>query len=487
MSGEVGFDITRLDTFATAVGNASPTLGSLVSDVATLRSQARPLLDDLMPSEQLCRPDDLATVGTGLLDLKAEIKRRIGILAAAKLAHQLGLPVDESAAFAATIADRAKVDGALREIRELFGKDTGSNGNRDDLDHLQVVLAGLGPEELDAVVDGLSDEDLSRLGHLVSDTSDSGWKWWDHNGLERWERLDFYGNFLSQVSPSRIERLAGAWPQIQPGFDSTDSFLDGANPQTGENATGMHWGTPDGPLFPTGADGRPDVDGTKAAQGTFGDCWFVASTLATQAADPGFAADHLRANANGTVSVKMYDGDGHAHWITVTGDVPVNSSGEPIGMHSDDGATWPAYYEKAFALAYQDDDGGAPDDHEGDDAYDRTEQGSYGALEWDFPDHAAPYITGHGADGLGHDFDDARDAFRDGHPVLISTPGEDDTPDPPGDWDGYVNRHVYYVVAASGDTITVANPWGPSSGQITMNSDQFDTYFGDATAMDRAQ
>lgn len=397
--------------------------------------------------------------------------------------NALGLHVDPSIAFALTTADQAKVDEGVEAIRDLLSKDTGSNGNRDDIMALMETLEGLSPAELDAVVDELSDDELSELGDMVNDTDDSGWKWWDHNGLERWERLDFYGIFLSQVSPSRLDRIAEAFPGVNPSFTSTDTYLDGENSQTGEGTSDIDWGVPPGQVFQIGPDGKPLVDASQMNQGSFGDCWFIASVTAAQQQHPDFIPTHMRQNANGTVSVKMYDDDGNEHWVTVTPELPVDENGQPVGAHGTDGELWPAYYEKAFALAYQGDEGGAPDGKEGDDAYDQAEEGTYGAIEWDYNEQAPPYVTGDDGDGIDCDVESISEAVDEGRPVIVSTPSEVDH-EPKGDESSYSTRHVYYVKDVSEDSITLGNPWGSDYPDITMSPEEFEEYFEGAHALD---
>jgi hypothetical protein len=481
MSG-VGFDLEALPGFARALGTSASTLRTLDGDIARLRSEAGALMGGLgVPSDQAApgatTPDKVA----GLVeDAQTEVSRRVERLKTLTALQKVGFGADPTTALAVDLVDEGKVDDAVEALRDLLSKDTGSDGNRDDIERFTDQLQGLNAEEVDAFIDALSDKELADLGAMVNDTDDSGWIWWDHNGLERWQRLEFYGLFLASASPSRIDRLRTAFPGLEPSFDTTDAALDGKNAQTGESALGVTWGIPPGTVFELDENGNPVVDPSQMDQGRLGDCWFIASVLATVGKDPGFIPDHMTVNANGTVSVKLYDHDGNAHWVTVTPELPLDENGDPLGAEGSQ--LWGSYYEKAFALAYQDDSGGAPDGHGGDPAWDKAEQGTYGALEWDYNDKAAPYITGHDVDGLGHDFDRIVERFDDGHPVIISTPS--DAPDPPDDWNGYSTRHVYYVLGTTGDTITVGNPWGSDWDSITMTKDQFDTYFGDGAAID---
>lgn len=475
---EVGFDVDKLGALSTAITGRMPGLGDLDSDISTLRTNARADMGGVpTPSDAGLTTPSNEDVALQFMDVSTEIKRRLQLINSIQVAERLGFHIDTDP-MAVDLVDDGKVSAAVSAIQGLPDKDTGMNGNRDDIESIQEQLNGLNGEEMDALLDQLSDVDLAALGEMARNTDDSGWSPWDHNGLDRPERFALFGSILSQVSPSRISRVVEAFPELNPGFDSTDGSLD-RNSQTGETTDGLHYGDPDGTLWPLDADGNPVVDADGANQGSLGDCWFIASMLSAQGADPDFIPDHMQQNPNGTISVQMYDDDGDPHWTTVTQDLPLNEDGSLAMARGD--YLWGAYYEKAFAQLYTDDEGGAPDDHEGDSDYDKSEVGTYGALEWDFTSHAAPYISGHETDDIGHDFDDTRESFDDGHPVLISTPG--DAPDPPDDWgSNYSTRHVYYVVATTGDTITVGNPWGPDR-EITMTREQYDTYFDSSSSM----
>jgi hypothetical protein len=156
----------------------------------------------------------------------------------------------------------------------------------------------------------------------------------------------------------------------------------------------------------------------------------------------------------------------------------LDSDGAVAGAHGTNGQTWPAYYEKAFAVVYAEDGGGAPDGKSGQ-PYDVTEQGTYGAIEWDYNDKAPSYITGnppHSVSG----FDGAVSAFNSKEGVIVASQS-----DPPSDApNGYVTRHVYYVESVNQDgTVTLGNPWGPNSTKITVGEDEFNRLFKDPQAM----
>jgi hypothetical protein len=239
----------------------------------------------------------------------------------------------------------------------------------------------------------------------------------------------------------------------------------------------MHWDTPTDPLFKPGG---PNAGGVE--QRGFADCWYAASLISVAEVNPDFIREGIRENPNGTVSVRIWDEEGDHRWVTVSADLPHNDAGEVAGTYGD-GETWAAYYEKAFALAYGEDGGGAPDGKQGDPRYDRAERGTYGALEWDWTRNAAPYLTGNNSTEVGS-FDDVTEAFRDGQPVLVSS--ESSAADVPADWgSSYSTRHVYYVRDVDDDgNLVLGNPWGPRFDPITVTPEQYDRYFSGGEAME---
>jgi hypothetical protein len=388
-----------------------------------------------------------------------------------------GYPIDPWMVFTNDDPPRAEdIDNAYEALAAAGDWDEGNDGNRDEIRQLISTLNGLTPAELDAVISQATPEQLSRLNDLISDKSDTLWYEW---GLPLAERQQAVGDLLSRVSRGNVDKLTQAFPWSQPGFESTDAYLDGENPQTGEQATGMHWEIPDDPLFAPNGDGET-VSYDDINQGRFGDCWYIASLIAVTQRDPEFIREGIRQNPNGTVTVRIWDKDGNERWVTVTADLPVNENGDPMGAYGD-GDTWPAYYEKAFALVYRGDEGGAPDGKEDDDRYDRAEQGSYGAIEWDHNDQAPPYLTGNGtedADGwLSGSYEGTVDAWRAGHPLIVSTPPEAE--DVPADWESYSTRHVYYVLGVDEQTgeIILGNPWGADIEPIRASQEEFERFF----------
>lgn len=489
-----GFDTARIRTLAGGMEKAGQGAGSLHREVADVLTQANELLRGTIPTttSPVLQPlvgDVIAglpligyhtmpgTLVRELHDTQASMVRRCAQLDGVQKLTDAGYQIDPTLYFGDEAApDQKKIDDTLKELAGLGNKDFGSNGNRDDLQQIEKDFGALTPAEVDALLSKIPAEDLKTLNDLCANDNDgSGWKWWDHNGLPDGEFRDFVSSLLRKAGPSHWPTLEAAFPQVQPGFDTTDAWLDGGNSQEGKTAPGMHYGMPDEPLFKT--PGQIDIDG--AAQGQMGDCWYMASLEATAHANPKFIQDGVKQNPNGTIDVRIWDKDGTMHWVTVTPDLPMDKNGNLLSANGR-GECWPAYYEKAFALMYGNDEGGAPDGHTNDPRYDRKEQGDYGAIEWDYTDKAPPYVTGHKSTSIDNNFDSVRKSFQDHHPVIVATPSDDDLKsrglDP--QWSPqYVTRHVFYVKGFDADgKMILGNPWGPGN-DLHITPQQYQDYF----------
>ncbi|WEV28951.1 C2 family cysteine protease [Streptomyces sp. 71268] len=417
-------------------------------------------------------------------DMAGSMERRSRQLDACKVLIERGYTIDEALLFADEDAPREKdITEALTKLRELDGKDFGTNGNREDLEKVQERLEGLTPTELSLFFDRAPAADLKRYNDLINDTDDSGWKSWDHNGLPSGERRDHLSLLLRRLSPRQWAKAQAAFPGMQPGFNTTDAFLDGRNAQSGAQAKGMHWGLPKDPLFKPGSNGQ-EITAADISQGRFADCWYIASLTSTAQVNPQFIREGIKENPNGTIDVRIWDEDGDKRWVTVTPDLPLDENGDPMTARAN-GALWPAYYEKAFALVYGGDKGGAPDGREDDERYDREEEGSYGAVEWDHNDKAPPYVTGHEAEGIDNDVASVRERFESGSPVIVSTgSGDSDQKAGQAKWGStFSTRHVYFVKGFRGDNIVLGNPWGPPHQDIEATPEDYEKFFDDPQAL----
>ncbi len=355
--------------------------------------------------------------------------------------------------------DPAKVAAALESVDHLLGQDDfGMNGNRDDLERMLSALREMGPEGAEFVLLGLSDDELEQLEDLTTDTGDS-MSPFDHNGLDHWGLIDFHALFLAGASSTQLDRLKSSWPSVEPELDSAGDDDD----------ADLHWGDPpDLDVFTFDSEGNPTASHGDVDQGGLGDCWMMAKMAALeQGADSTWATDHVTVNPNGTITVTMYDGDGNAHDVVVTDQLPLNDDGDVALGGNDASVLWPSYYEKAFALASE---------HGSDD------ESGYGGIEGGWGVDDVMLMTGHDADEIDVDAGDVRDAVDNGQPVVVCTVNEDDIPDDLSD-DWYEN-HCYYVVGVDGDgNVTLGNPWGTEEGTFTISAEQFESQFDEAAGL----
>ncbi|GGL73527.1 hypothetical protein GCM10010129_16430 [Streptomyces fumigatiscleroticus] len=491
-----GFDAGRLTALANDLDSLGQNSGKLHSRLAAVLTTAQ---QNLPPGQNASRNADLqdlvgdvvpmpsffgrrrlpGALGGELGDMQSSMKRRIKQLEGLQELERRGYPVSDSSVFLDEKApDAKKIDDALRHLQDLQGKDFGTNGNRDDLEKISGELDGLSAAELDALMTKASPKDLAFYNQLLTDTDDSFWNPFDENGLPEDRRRETLGRMLSRISPENVGKFTTAFPGVQPTFTNTDAYEHGGNEQNGQTNSGIHWAPPTDPLFQDGVS-ADDVN-----QNQFGDCWYVASLAGLAQKDPKFIQDGIRQNPNGTVSVRVWDKEGNYQWVTMTADLPSDQNGNPITTYGN-GETWPAYYEKAFALVYSED---------GDD-----ERG-YGGIEGDDPKKSAPYLTGkEGEDlttggflGIGEHDDKSlaslRKAFDSGKVVTVSTPADESLDkNHPQEWGStYHSNHAYYVRGFTDDgKVVLGNPWGVSSyPPITVTQEQFNTYFQGPEAFD---
>ncbi|MET7901660.1 C2 family cysteine protease [Streptomyces sp. NPDC005355] len=484
-----GFNSVKLTAFANDLDGLARHSNKLHTDVAslltTVQQQLPPgetasrdpglqdLVGDLIPAAFFGRSRLPGSLCQELGDMQASIKRRIKQLDGMHKFQDAGYPVDSSMLFLDEKApDGKKVDEALNRLKGLNGKDFGVNGNRDDLTKVSKSLDGLTAAELDTVITKADPQDLARFNKLANNTDDSGWSPFDANGLPEAERRDSFSLMLSKIGPENMDKFMKAFPGVQPTFTNTDAYEEHGNSQNGQTNSGIHWQKPSDPLF------NGDVSADEINQRQFGDCWYVASLAAVTQKNPQFIKDGIKQNPNGTVSVRIWDKEGNHHWVTVTPDLPTDTNGSPIGTYGN-GTTWPAYYEKAFAAAYSDDDDG--------------ERG-YGGIEGDDPKDSAPYLTGHEGEDitksggfLGLDTEEDKSlsslkkAYDAGQPVTVSTPDDDKLEkNVPKQWGScYSTNHAYYVRGFTNDgKVILGNPWGASQyPPITVDQEQFNKYF----------
>ena len=359
---------------------------------------------------------------------------------------------DKASVSALSMSDDPQVEKAVEGFHELLDE-AGSfelDGNRDELQEIADIIQGMSPTEREAFLAQLSDEDLRTLQQHMQGTSDALWR---ENGLPHWERLDLESSLLSAVSGQGVDRLSSVWSQLQP-----------TPPE------GSEYQKPGGPLDDGDRSWR-DVD-----QGGVGDCWALATLAGKGTQDPSFYDGMVRPNPNGTVSIRLYDDDGNPHWLTVTGDLPVNENGNLAGAAGDsdhnaeNSDNWPAYVEKALARGYEDGEDGTS---------------GYENINADWPDQSVEILTGgeaHNIDATDVSTADIGRRIDSGQVVIISTEGVDNGPDMyvhSNESGNLVGGHAYFVKDVLPDgRVVLGNPWGPDSpdGEIILSQEEIREY-----------
>jgi len=461
----VGFDIPQIRSLVRGLKGAAASSPTLHKDLAAVLADAQDDIEGPVTSSPLLQRVMINLFGMPLYppgalsspldDIADSSGRRCDHLEELKELEKDGITVDPSLAFLDESApSRADAEEALEAIRALKDKDFGVNGNRDDLRTLANTLTGLSSVELNWVLEDLSAEEREMLGDLINDTGDSGLNPFDSNGLPHHERLDLASVLLSKATPENWDILIEMFPGVQPPFDPGDDNKKGVT------VDGVTWGVPDPPrpLFDNGVS-PDDIN-----QGAVGDCWFLASLVGMADQNPDAIRNNIKENPNGTISVRLYDQDGEAHWVTVSPELPLDENGNPAGVGGQQ-ELWVAYYEKAFAAFYdQDNDGFA---------------GSYRAIEGDYTDKAGPYLSGQPSNDIGADFDDVREAYENGEVVVTGTPGEKKVPDKFKN--GYVTGHAYVVDGFTDDgKIILRNPWGSGHPKLYMTPEEYEEFFSSA-------
>ncbi len=348
-----------------------------------------------------------------------------GDLNAAQLVGQ-----DRASLQALSMSEDPQVEKAVKRFHELMSN-AGSFDlfGTNEMQKIAKTVEGLSPAEREAFLAQLSDKELKQWrGYMQG----AGWS----DGLPHWQRLDQDTALLGAVSGESVDRLTGVWPGLQP-----------------TPPDGSEYQQPGGPLD-DGNKSWKDVN-----QGGVGDCWALSALAAEGHGNPDAYEDMVRQNSNGTVSVRMYDDSGNPHWVTVTGDLPVDENGSLAGVSGDStnnsaatAENWPAYVEKALARAYEDGDGSTS---------------GYEDINGDWPDQSVEALTGrpaHNIDASEANTTEIRQRVDSGETVIVST-AEDHT----NDSGKLYGRHAYFVknVQSDGDVV-LGNPWGPGGTDSTV-------------------
>jgi hypothetical protein len=218
-----------------------------------------------------------------------------------------------------------------------------------------------------------------------------------------------------------------------------------------------HAGAMGDTLFGPGGPSFADV-----AQGSAGDCWYLASLAETAARDPQIIENMFIPNDNGTWTVCFYI-NGTPDYVTVNDQLPVSAADPSYndGFAFDDplgGILWVALAEKAFA---QENLSGQIDTSQ-------PGEDSYEALNGGEPSVALAAITGLSSVYFdvtpGQTAQQIAEALQAGDLVCI------DTPDSSGIDPQLVGGHCYAVVGydpSSSLPFEVLNPWGVRTYDMT--------------------
>lgn len=210
---------------------------------------------------------------------------------------------------------------------------------------------------------------------------------------------------------------------------------------------GAHWVGFSGKLW---RDHGPVPDDVR--QGAAGDCWCLAAAQAAAANRPAQIENMITKNVNGTYTVQFRDGPR----VTVTNEFPV----EGVGFTKEAG--WPTILEKAVAVRA----GG----------YRNLERLMAPSTKYQpnrglnfFARRLSYKVTGSQIPAV-HDI---AEGLRQGD--LMTVAFSDYVRSHPGaEARGIVDDHAYAVVRAdpANKTITLANPWGPTTKKVTLSQDE---------------
>jgi hypothetical protein len=106
-----------------------------------------------------------------------------------------------------------------------------------------------------------------------------------------------------------------------------------------------------GPLFTVSAQTNGGPQASDPIQHGLGDCYFVSELSEIALRRPDLIRKMIHDNNNGTVTVRLFN-SGHWQDITVDRTLPFNigSSSPAYALPAQNGATWPCFVEKAFAV-----------------------------------------------------------------------------------------------------------------------------------------
>ncbi len=347
--------------------------------------------------------------------------------------------------------DQAKVDAAISYFDKHIGDWLWPGSALGPQEVLQDWQA-LSPAELNAVLEALSPHQLSELNSALGQGgSDSGL------------RTAMANLLLGAAAPDALTKVEHDVHNLEPD-SKTDYESD------------LHYAAASGDLFPaSGVAAESDV-----VQGDDGDCWFLAALGTLVLQDPGFPAQHIKQNLNGTYTVTFYR-DGKPVEITVDGLLPTRSDGSVAYAQPADNSQWVAIYEKAYAQF----------------------RGGYGSIDGGYGDTGLQDLTGTSAwRGSPDDYSLGKvaDLMKQGQVLTAGTKDDKSLWNKlfgggPKTEDNFqlVTSHEYMVKSvdmnAHPPTITVVNPWGGGGvedghqmpQEVTLTEKQWNDYFNEVS------
>ncbi|WP_274911446.1 C2 family cysteine protease [Streptomyces sp. WZ-12] len=247
------------------------------------------------------------------------------------------------------LPNHQRADEIGRQAWNALFADEQRYGARSLLDQVGNLLVPLPPTELDLVIRRFGTQGLDRwdsLAHVEDEHGRPAYDWRRQQELFTW--------LLRSVSPYAAMLIGTGMPCSQPDYDAGCDCADHG------------WVLPEGPFAQVdGAYVTENWQWVSAAteamswqdmdQGRFGTCWLLTSMQAVLQANPQYAPRHLCLEANGTVTVTLYD-QGSSVALTVVPDLPYGHGGLwGAKGHTADARyaeTWPGYFEKAAAQLF---------------------------------------------------------------------------------------------------------------------------------------
>ncbi len=279
--------------------------------------------------------------------------------------------------------------------------------------------------------------------------------------------VDVGGGKIETFSrPEMLRRLKVDSQQVadQPGLDENHAT---------DQTTYKDFG---GPAF------GPDAPTPKAVnQGSLGDCWFMAAMGATARQKPGALRRLIQDNGNGTYDVTLYlrNNAGELVPSVKTVDMRMPTSNQSSPLYAKDGGQgewWGPILEKRLAM----------------------ETGSYEAIRGSNINKHVDFrggtelLTGNNTRYIRTGSMDDQTMLRylkqsmdDGRPITAGARAESKTDtafNQAAKQEGVVLNHAYSLkdVDVDAGTLTLDNPWGPTTKDLVIDIDKYQQYFSGA-------